>query len=300
MNASPYLYPRIYLIESMALFSKKQEDTPAEMTFIDHLEELRVRIIRAAAAILVMAVVIFVYRNWIFDNIVTGPINPDFISYRLLCQFSHWAHMGDALCMPPVKVNMQSNTFGGQFLGSISMALVGGIITAFPFIFWQFWQFIKPALKENESKNTRYVIFWVTFFFFCGAAFGFFLLGPFTFNFLASFQLGNRGTIVTLPTFTDYIDNLTNIILGCGLAFELPVLAYILTKIGIISPEFLRKTRKYAVVIILIVAAFITPSPDWMSQMIVFTPLFLLYELSILVAARVYKQEQEKEAEEWS
>jgi len=171
---------------------------------------------------------------------------------------------------------------------------------AFPFIFWQFWLFIKPALKENESKNTRYVIFWVTFFFFCGASFGFFLLGPFTFNFLAGFQLGNRGTIVTLPTFTDYIDNLTNIILGCGLAFELPVLAFILTKIGIISPSFLRKTRKYAVVIILIVAAFITPSPDWMSQMIVFTPLFLLYELSILVSARVYKEVQEKEAEEWS
>jgi sec-independent protein translocase protein TatC len=117
---------------------------------------------------------------------------------------------------------------------------------------------------------------------------------------LAGFQLGNRGTIVTLPTFTDYIDNLTNIILGCGLAFELPVLAFILTKIGVISPAFLRKTRKYAVVIILIVAAFITPSPDWMSQMIVFTPLFLLYELSILVSARVYKEVQEKEAEEWS
>ncbi len=118
MKASPYLYPRIYLIESMALFSKQEEDAPTEMTFIDHLEELRVRIIRAAAAILVMAAVIFIYRNWIFDNIVTGPINPDFISYRALCQFSNWAHLGDALCMPPVKVNMQSNTFGGQFLGS--------------------------------------------------------------------------------------------------------------------------------------------------------------------------------------
>lgn len=284
----------------MALFSKNPEDSGSEMTFIDHLEELRVRIIRSAAAILIMAVVIFIYRDWIFDYIVTGPINPDFISYRALCSFSHWAHMGDALCMPPVKVNMQSNTFGGQFLGSISMALVGGIIMAFPFIFWQFWLFVKPALKENESKNTRYVIFWVTFFFFCGAAFGFFLLGPFTFNFLAGFQLGNHGTIVTLPTFTDYIDNLTNIILGCGLAFELPVLAFILTKIGMISPDFLRRTRKYAVVIILIVAAFITPSPDWMSQMIVFTPLFLLYELSILVSARVYKEVQAKEAEEWS
>ena len=284
----------------MALFNRNRGAEKAEMTFIDHLEELRVHIIRSVLAILIMATFIFIYRNWIFDYIVTGPINPDFISYRVLCRFSHWAHMGDALCMPPVKVNMQSNTFGGQFLGSISMALVGGIILAFPYIFLEFWRFVKPALKEKETKNTKFVIFWVSFFFFCGAAFGFLLLGPFTFNFLAGFQLGTRGTIVTLPTFADYIDNLTNIILGCGLAFELPVLAFILTKIGIITPGFLRKTRKYAIVVILIVAAFITPSPDWMSQMIVFTPLWILYELSIIVSARVAKQQKEQDEEEWS
>ncbi len=269
------------------------------MTFIDHLEELRSHIIRSALAILAMGILIFVYHNWVFDNLVKGPINPDFITYRALCKLSHWAHMGDALCMPPVKVNLQSNTFGGQFLGSISMSLVGGIILAFPFIFWEFWRFVKPALKEKEVSNTRFVIFWVSFFFFAGAAFGYFLLGPFTFNFLAGFQLGTGGTIVTLPTFADYIDNLTNIILGCGLAFELPVLAFILTKIGLISPSFLRKTRKYAVVIILIIAAFITPSPDWMSQMIVFTPLWILYELSIIVSARVKKEQDLKEDEEW-
>lgn len=270
------------------------------MTFIDHLEELRVHIIRSVLAILVGAIIIFIYRDWVFDNVIKGPINPNFISYRVLCDFSHWAHMGDALCMPPVKVNLQSNTFGGQFLGSISMALVGGIIIAFPFIFWEFWRFVKPALKEKEVKNTRFVIFWVSFFFFTGAMFGFFLLGPFTFNFLAGFQLGTGGTIVTLPTFADYIDNLTNIILGCGIAFELPVLAFILTKIGLITPSFLRKTRKYAIIVILIVAAFITPSPDWMSQMIVFIPLWSLYELSIIVSARVKKEQDKEEEEEWS
>lgn len=285
----------------MALFNRNGGAAKSEMTFIDHLEELRVHIIRSVLAILVMAILIFVYRDWVFDNVIKGPINPNFISYRALCDFSHWAHLGDAFCMPPVKVNLQSNTFGGQFLGSISMALVGGIIMAFPFIFWEFWRFVKPALKEKEAKNTRFVIFWVSFFFFCGAAFGFFLLGPFTFNFLASFQLGTGGTIVTLPTFADYIDNLTNIILGCGIAFELPVLAFILTRIGLVTPSFLRKTRKYAVLVILIVAAFITPSPDWMSQMIVFIPLWLLYELSILVSARVKKEQaREDEEEEWS
>lgn len=284
----------------MALLNRNRGERLAEMTFIDHLEELRMHIVRSVIAILVMAIVIFVYRNWVFDYVITGPINPDFISYRLLCQFSHWAHMGDALCMPPVKVNMQSNSFGGQFIGSISMSFILGFIMAFPYIFWEFWRFVKPALKQKELHNTRFIIFWVSFFFFIGGAFGFFLLGPFTFNFLAGFQLGTRGTLVTLPTLSDYLDNLTNIILGCGLAFELPVLSFALTKIGLITPAFLRRTRKYAVVVILIIAAFITPSPDWMSQLIVFLPLWFLYELSIIISARVFKEEQEREKEEWS
>ncbi len=284
----------------MALFNRNPDSEKAEMTFIDHLEELRSHIIRSVLAILVMATIIFIYRDWIFDYIILGPVNPDFISYRALCNFSHWAHMGEALCMPPVKVEMQTTTFGGQFLGAISIALVGGVIAAFPYIFWEFWRFVKPALKDTETKNTRFIIFWVSFFFFLGGAFGFFLLGPFTFNFLGGFQLGTKGMLTTRPTFADYVDNLTNIILGCGLAFELPVLSFILTRIGLITPMFLRSTRKYAIVVILLVAAFITPSPDWMSQLIVFIPLFLLYELSIIVSARVYKKEQAKEKEEWS
>lgn len=283
----------------MALFNRKAAVDQEEMSFIDHLEELRGHIIRSIISILVMAVVIFIYRNWIFDNIIVGPINKDFVSYKALCDFSHWLGIGDTLCMPPVEVTMQSTTFGGQFLSTISMAIVGGIIMAFPYIFWEFWRFVKPALKEKEIKNTRFIIFWVSFFFFCGAAFGYFLLGPFTFNFLAGFQLGTENMIVTRPTFSDYLDNLTNIILGCGLAFELPVLAHVLTQIGIVTPSFLRATRKYAVVIILIVAAFITPSPDWMSQLIVFIPLFLLYELSILVSAKVYKKLEVEEDKEW-
>lgn len=283
----------------MALFNRKASADQEEMSFIDHLEELRGHIIRSIISILVMAVVIFIYRNWIFDNIIVGPINKDFVSYKALCNFSHWLGIVDALCMPPVEVTMQSTTFGGQFLSTISMAIVGGIIMAFPYIFWEFWRFVKPALKDKEIKNTRFIIFWVSFFFFCGAAFGYFLLGPFTFNFLAGFQLGTENMIVTRPTFSDYLDNLTNIILGCGLAFELPVLAHVLTQIGIVTPAFLRGARKYAVVIILIVAAFITPSPDWMSQLIVFIPLFLLYELSILVSAKVYRKLEKEEDKEW-
>jgi len=284
----------------MGLFNRNNGSEQSEMSFIDHLEELRKHIIRSILAILIFAIIIFIYIDWIFETIIKGPINPDFISYKALCDFSHWAHMGDALCMPPVTVNLQSTTFGGQFMGSISIAIVGGIIAAFPYIFWEFWRFIKPALKEKELKNTRFIIFWVSFFFFCGAAFGYFLLGPFTFNFLAGFQLGTKGTIITIPTFSDYLDNLINIILGCGIAFELPVLAYLLTKIGLITPSYLRRTRKYAAVIILIAAAIITPSPDWMSQLLVFLPLFFLYELSIIISARVSKEQERRDQEEWS
>ena len=283
-----------------AIFGRGGNSSKAEMSFIDHLEELRGHIVRSVLAILIIAVTIFIYRDWVFDNIITGPINPDFISYRSLCSFSHWAHLGNALCMPPVRVDMQSTTFGGQFISTISMAFVGGFVLAFPYIFWEVWRFIKPALKTTEISSTKFVIFWVSFFFFTGAAFGYFLLGPFTFNFLAGFQLGTKGTLITRPTLNDYIDNLTNIILGCGIAFELPVLAYILTKIGLITPTYLRKTRKYAVVVILVAAAVITPSPDWMSQMIVFLPLWFLYEISIIISGRVYKEEAKKEAEEWS
>ncbi|MBC7587621.1 MAG: twin-arginine translocase subunit TatC [Chitinophagaceae bacterium] len=263
-----------------------------EMSFIDHLEDLRGHIVRSLLAVVVMAIIIFIYRDWVFDNIITGPINSDFVSYTALCKFSHWAHMGNALCLPAVKVDMQSTTFGGQFMSTISMSFIGGIIVSFPYIFWEFWSFVKPALKQKELTGTKNVIWWVSFFFFMGAAFGYFLLGPFTFNFLSGFQLGNKGTLVTRPTLADYFDNLTNIILGCGLAFELPVLSYVLTKIGLITPQYLRKIRKYAVIVLLVVAAVITPSPDWMSQMLVFTPLFILYELSILISAKVFRQQQ--------
>ena len=278
-----------------AIFGRGGNSSKAEMSFIDHLEELRGHIVRSVLAILIIAVTIFIYRDWVFDNIITGPINPDFISYRSLCSFSHWAHLGNALCMPPVRVDMQSTTFGGQFISTISMAFVGGFVLAFPYIFWEVWRFIKPALKTTEISSTKFVIFWVSFFFFTGAAFGYFLLGPFTFNFLAGFQLGTKGTLITRPTLNDYIDNLTNIILGCGIAFELPVLAYILTKIGLITPTYLRKTRKYAVVVILVAAAVITPSPDWMSQMIVFLPLWFLYEISIIISSVVHKKQLENE-----
>lgn len=285
---------------AVSFFKRRQGGEPSEMTFIDHLEQLRWHIIRSLVAVAIVAVLIFLNIQWVFDNIIAGPIRQDFVSYKAFCDLSHWLYLGNTLCMTPVKIEMLNTTFGGQFFSSFSIAFIGGIVAAFPYIFWEFWRFVKPALRPGELTHTRFVIFWVSFFFFLGAAFGYFILGPFTFNFLATFEISATNMVQTRPTISDYIDNLTNLVLGCGIAFELPVLAFMLTKVGLITPSFLRKSRKYAIVIILIAAAIITPSPDWISQLIVFLPLMLLYELGVIVSARIYKEEQKKELQEWS
>ena len=282
----------------MALpFFNRSKGEKQEMSFIDHLEELRWHLVRSVIAVLVMASLIFAFQDFVFDNIILGPMNPRFISYIALCKFSNWAGLGDALCMPPPSVNLQATAFGTQFISSITIAFVGGFIAAFPFVFWEVWKFIKPALSEKERSSARGAIFWVSLFFFSGASFGYFILAPFTFSFLSNFSLGTLGTIKTIPTLDDYIDNLVNVTLGAGIAFQLPVVSFVLSKIGIITPKFLRTYRKFAVVAILVIAAVITPSPDWISQAIVFFPLFFLYELGIIVSARVYKQRKKEEAE---
>jgi sec-independent protein translocase protein TatC len=272
----------------------------AEMSFVDHLEALRWHIVRSVLAILVVAIVLFVNMNWVFDKIIMGPLRPDFISYTGLCSLGRKLHLGDVFCMPPINIKMQVTTFSSQFINSITIAAVGGFIVAFPYIFWEFWRFLKPALSAKELKSTRGSIFWVSFFFLLGISFGYFLLAPFTFSFLANYKLGIIGILETRPTLDDYLDNLIDILVGAGLAFQLPLVSYVLTRIGLVTPTFLRTYRKYAYVAILFVAAVITPSPDWMSQTIVALPLIALYEISIRISVRVMKQMDERDKEDWS
>jgi sec-independent protein translocase protein TatC len=269
----------------------------AEMSFIDHLEVLRWHIFRVAIVLVIVAGVAFFYVDWIFDNIIYAPARKDFVSYTGLCNLSHKLHLGDALCMPPVDIQLLGTTVSGPFMSAINISFMSAIIIAFPYLIWELWRFVKPALSAKEISYARGSIGWVSLCFFTGAAFGYFLLAPFTFNFLANFQLGKLGVYKYMPTLDDFIDTLTSLILGCGLAFELPVLAYVLSKLGLITPKFLKNYRKYAYVIILIVAAVITPSPDWTSQTIVAVPLILLYEISIFISKRVYKQKAKAEAE---
>ena len=277
----------------------KNKGGQEEMTFFDHIEELRWHIIRSIIVWLVAASTIFFYIDWVYDNIILAPANDKFITYSGLCNFGHWLKLGQSFCMPPVKINFQVTEVNGTFTSAINIAMIGGLIVTFPYLIWELWRFISPALSAKEKKYATGSIFWISVCFFLGSAFGYYLLAPFTFNFLASFTLGKSGMIQYRPSINDYIDSLTMLILGCGLAFEFPVLSYVLAKIGIITGSFLKKYFKFAIVVILIVAAIITPSPDWTSQFLVAIPLTLLYLISIVLATRVEKKKA-KEAKEWS
>lgn len=285
--------------ERKAFFKKirGQETDGAEMSFVDHLEVLRWHLFRSALVLIAVAVAVFIYVDWIFDNIIFAPAKKDFITYSGLCNLSHRLHLGDALCMPPVDIHLLGTTVSGPFMSAINISFMCAIIIAFPYLIWELWRFVKPALSHKEINYAKGSIGWVSLCFFCGAAFGYFLLAPFTFNFLANFELGKLGVYQYRPTLDDYIDTLTSLILGCGLAFELPVLAFVLSKLGLITPAFLKNYRKYAYVIILIVAAVITPSPDWTSQTIVAVPLIILYEISIYISKRVDKKRVKAEAQ---
>lgn len=277
----------------------KKPEEQTEMSFFDHIEELRWHIMRSIIAWLLAAVAIFMNIDWVYDNVILAPANEKFITYSKLCNLGRWLHLGDSFCMPPVKINFQVTEVNGTFTSAINIAIIGGIIAAFPYIFWELWRFVKPALSNKERRYARGSIFYVSLCFFSGVLFGYYLLAPFTFNFLASFTLGQTGMIQYRPSVNDYIDSLTNLLLGCGIAFELPVLSYVLARIGLITGELLKRYFKFAFVVILIVAAIITPSPDWTSQFLVAIPLVFLYWLSIILAGSVDRK-RAKEEKEWS
>ena len=272
----------------------KEESQTFEMNFFDHIEDLRWHLVRSVVAWLIAATLIFVYIDYVYDNIILAPAKETFFTYGALCRLGQWLHLGNAFCMPAVKINFQITTVNGTFTSAINIAMIGGLIAAFPYIFWELWRFVKPALSIKERKYGRTSIWWLSIFFFTGGAFGYYLLAPFTFNFLASFSLGTTGMIQYRPAVEDYIDSLTNLILGCGLAFELPVFCFVLAKMGIVTGTMLKKYFKFAFIIILVVAAIITPSPDWTSQFLVAIPLLILYWISIILASKVEKQKNSR------
>jgi sec-independent protein translocase protein TatC len=276
-------------------FNKRNKNPNAEMSFIDHLEDLRWHVIRAVVAILIGAIGVFIYSDFVINRIVMGPAHSDFVSYAFFCDLGKSIGLGETLCFGKTPVSFISTTMTGQFIASFTVAFVGGFIVAFPYVFWEFWRFVRPALSNREARKTRGVIFWVSLLFFLGVAFGYFVLTPFMINFYFSYKLSPL--IEIKPTFSDYLENLVYTTVGIGVLFQMPLLVMLLTRIGIITARFLRKYRRHAFVVILIAAAIITPSTDPFSLAIVTVPLYLLFEASIILSSRINKRQ---EIREWS
>lgn len=276
----------------MAKLWDKGKKGEKEMSFLEHLEELRWHIIRSILAVVILMIVAFLFKNIIFDSVILAPKSPDFITARLLCRLGEYLNT-TALCINTQQLNLISIKMSGQLTTHITVSLVAGLILAFPVILWEFWQFFKPALKENESRYAKGAVFASSMLFFLGVAFGYFLLAPLSIHFLGSYEISPE--VVNQINIRSYIGTITSICLATGLVFELPIIAFFLTKIGLITPNFMRQYRKHAIVVIFVLAAIITP-PDIFSQTLVSIPLLILYEVSIMISARVMKQKDRDSA----
>jgi len=277
----------------MAIFGGKRKKGEMEMSFLQHLEELRWHIIRSILAIVFFMIIAFIFKNILFNTIILGPKNPGFITNRLLCELGEYLKT-TALCINTKPLNLISIKMSGQITTHITAAMVAGLILAFPVILWEFWQFFKPALKPNEARYAKGAVMAASMLFFIGVLFGYFMLAPLSIHFLSSYEVDPQ--VVNQINIRSYIGTLTSVCLATGLVFELPIVAFFLTKIGIITPTFMRKYRKHAIVVIFIIAAIITP-PDVFSQTLVAIPLLILYEVSILISSRVMKQKEKDRTE---
>ncbi len=264
---------------------KGKEVVEKEMSFFDHIEELRWHIIRTVAVILVVAVGLFFMEDFVFTTIVFGPRSPDFITYRAVCQFSNAIGLGDGLCFYPKDFNLITPDMGELFLTHMKISFLLGLILAIPYVFWEIWRFVSPGLYEKERKASRGAVLICSFLFMMGVLFGYFIISPFAISFLTGYELPG---VESTPALGSYISYMLMFTIPTGLIFQLPVAAHVLTNIGLISSSFLRQYRRHAAVVIVVVAAIITP-PDAFSQILVSLPLFGLYEISIWVSKRVEK-----------
>jgi len=278
----------------MAIFSKKGKKGEKEMSFLEHLEELRWHIIRSVLAIVIFMVIAFVFKTIIFENIILAPKKPEFFTNRMLCQFGELVFKTKALCINSKPLSLINIKMSGQLTTHIAVSMVAGLILAFPIILWEFWQFFKPALKPNESVHARGAVLAASLLFFVGVIFGYFMLAPLSLHFLGSYEVSPE--VTNQINVRSYIGLLSSICLATGVVFELPIIAYFLTKVGMITPSFMRKYRKHSIVVVFILSAIITP-PDVFSQALVAIPLLLLYEVSILISARVIRNKEKQHDE---
>lgn len=263
-----------------------------EMSFLQHLEELRWHIIKSVIAIIVLAIVAFIFKDIIFDGILIAPQKPEFFTNRAFAGFA------EALNSPALRINdkpfqLININMSGQFSTHIWISVISGLILAFPFVIYQFWSFLSPALYEKERRYARYAVFAISALFFTGVLFGYYLIVPLSIHFLGSYQVSE--SVANTINLSSYFSTIASVTLASGLIFELPVVIFFLSKIGVVTPEFLRKYRKHAIIVILVVAAIITP-PDIFSQILVTIPLVILYEVGILISAAIYRQKEKETA----
>ncbi len=259
-----------------------------EMSFWQHLEELRWHILRSVIAVVILSIVAFVNRSIIFDDILLAPKDVQFVTNRWLCHLAEILST-PALCFKDFSLNIVNLTMSGQFMIHMYISLAAGFLLAVPYVLWEIWRFVKPALKPREKKYSGGAVVVMSLLFFIGVLFSYFLIVPLTLNFLGSYRVSDM--IQNQISLKSYLSTVVSLTFATGLVFELPAFVYFFSRIGIMTPDFMRKNRKYALVLILIIAAIITP-PDVFSQTMVAIPLFGLYEISIFVAAKGYRQNQ--------
>lgn len=259
------------------------ESGEKEMSFLDHLEELRWHLIRSVIAIAVIAIVVLIAGKPVFEHVILAPKSPDFWTYQFLCGLS------EGLCMVPPDMELITRELGEQFMVHLKVSFLLGLVVGFPYIFYEIWRFVEPGLLPAEKKAARGVVWVCSFLFLAGVLFGYYIISPFAITFLGNYDMGATNA----PTLSSFVGYMSMFTLPTGLIFQLPVAVFFLSKIGLISAAFMKTYRRHAFVIILILSAFITP-PDVITQMLIGVPLFFLYEVSILIAKRIEKKHEEE------
>lgn len=271
--------------------AQKTKKNINEMSFLDHLEELRWLLVRGSIAMLIGAVFCFIFSDFIFDDLIFAPTHYEFWTYQTFCELTRTLNLSE-FCFEDFEFKIQNTSMEGQISTLMWTCIAGGFIVAFPFIIWEVWKFIRPALYENERKYAKTFIFSASILFFLGVLVGYYLILPMSIHFFSTFKVSN--IVVNEFNLESYISMVKTTTIACGLFFEMPIIIYLLTRLGLVTPDFLRKYRRHAIVVLLIIAAIITP-PDVISQVVITIPLLIIYELSIFLSARVVKQNKLRE-----
>ncbi len=263
-----------------------------EMSFLEHLEELRWHVVRSISVLVVLTITTFFFIQRIYDEVIFAPSRLDFPTFQWMCKVGKVLHMEGSLCIEELPMSVISRTMMGQFTMALVSSFVIALIVGFPYVCWEIWRFIKPGLHSTERKYSRGAVAAISFLFLCGVSFGYYVMCPMAVYFFSNFQLSE--TIDNQFDVSSYVTTIVTLVFGSGMLFQLPIVIYFLTQVGIVTPTFLRQYRKHAIVIILIIGAIVTP-PDPISQTIISIPLFFLYEFSIFISAVVMRRKAKLE-----